>query len=81
MNVHFPKDIEAQLEAFIPPGQRSKFITQAVEQALKNEAKQRAIAVLHAIKLVASTQDSTELTRRIRTQMGQHLVDNNSIPE
>jgi len=77
MNVHFPKEIEAQLEALVPPRQRSKFITKAVQQALKEAAKQRALEALHTIKPVASTQDSAELSHQVRAEMGQALIANN----
>lgn len=66
MNVNFPPEIRQQLEEFIPPRQRLKFITQAVEQALKAVAKQRALAALEAIKPVSVEKDSVEIIREIR---------------
>lgn len=68
MNVNFPPEVRQKLEEFVPPRQRSKFITKAVEHALKEAAKQRALEALDALEPVPAKKGSVELVRELRQQ-------------
>lgn len=80
LNVNVPVTLRDQLREAVPPRQRSKFITEAIESALRNndrqKAKEEALAALkNAPAYDTNGQDSVEVLRRLRQEHTQRIVD------
>ncbi len=65
------------LEHLIPARQRSAFTERALQAALQQETKRRALAALEKLPTSqaegAQTIDSVTLVRQMREDMGEHL--------
>ncbi len=74
-----PDMISQELDAVIPSKERSKFISQTLQDALKRKKKERLLEALEGIKPVAnhSNQSSEAVLRTLREERIQSLVTNN----
>jgi metal-responsive CopG/Arc/MetJ family transcriptional regulator len=69
------RSIKNELEETVPPSKRSKFVEQAIADALLKEAKRRAIESLQTMKVYdTGGRDSVEVLRQIRRERADHVA-------
>ena len=66
---NLPATTSRKLCERVPSGQRSRFVTQAIERALAEELRAQAIEALEGFPARPVHQDSTQTMRRIRQGM------------
>ncbi|MBF0287446.1 MAG: hypothetical protein HQM14_06475 [SAR324 cluster bacterium] len=66
ISVTLPDDVVQRFHAKVEKGERSKFITNAIKEALQKEEKWKAFQSLTQFKPFAVFRDSTEVLREIR---------------
>jgi len=56
---NLPTELNDRLSKAVPSGQRSRFVADAIEKALKEEAKQRALEQLQTIRRYPTNGESS----------------------
>ena len=68
--------VKSRLEQQIPKSERSRFVEEAVDKALKQAAKEEALKAIREFKRFPSSgENSTEVLRRIRGEMDGRPVE------
>ncbi len=66
ISVTLPEDVVKRFHAKVAKGERSKFIKNAIEEALQKEEKWKAFQSLKQFKPFVVSRNSTEVLREIR---------------
>jgi metal-responsive CopG/Arc/MetJ family transcriptional regulator len=73
--VTIPASLKREVEKIVPERQRSRFTVSALEQALKEANKARAIkAVQNAPSFPTGGEDSVDVLKKVRKQRSEHLA-------
>lgn len=68
--------VKAELEDAIPKSKRSQFVEQAIADALRVEAKLRALTAIEKAPAYATNgRDSVERLRQIRRERSEQIID------
>ncbi len=59
-------EIKNRLEECVPKGERSRFVEQAIDRALRDDARRQLAQFLDEIPKSTGGEDSTEVLRRLR---------------
>ena len=74
-SITVPKKTKLMLDDYVPSRKRSKFINNALEKALEDEATKRASDVLDRIKPVSTDKDSVSFLRESRKLMDERSAN------
>ena len=75
LKVNLPVDLTERLAEVVPAGKRSRFVEQALETALKAEAKSKLLAMLDDLPAHSTDgENSIEVLRGLRQERSDQLV-------
>ena len=76
LNVNIPAPLRDELRSAVPKRQRSKFVVEAIETALRETNRQRALDFLDNLpRYDTKGQDSVEVLRRLRDKHTQRIIE------
>ena len=73
---NLPAATSRKLSERVPSGQRSRFVTKAIERALEEKLRSQAIEAIERFPASPVNQDSTKTMRRIRQGMLNDVAGN-----